>query len=144
MSYARDLLELAPADGVLGAAEVAAAIERCAGAEQACILCADLSLAGEAVADLSACVALCSSCADLCAATVRVLARPAHWDRLVLHRQLRACVRTCERCSAACARHADHHRHCAICAKACRACEAACAALLEAEAFTELEKLAGG
>lgn len=45
---------------------------------------------------------------------------------------------------AECARHDDHHRHCAIWAKACRACEQACAALLEAEAFAELQKLAGG
>jgi hypothetical protein len=50
----------------------------------------------------------------------------------------------CSDCAEECERHAAHHRHCAICAKACRACARACGELLEAEAFQELEKLAGG
>jgi hypothetical protein len=72
----------------------------------------------------------------------RILSRPAQSDHLVVHRLLQACVRECRLCAEECARHGQHH-HCAICARACRACEAACRALLDAEAFEELEKLAG-
>ena len=91
-----------------------------------------------------ACIALCLTCADVCDLTARTLSRPAQSGHLVVHRLLEACVRACTSCAEECARHAEHHRHCAICAKACRSCEAACRALLNAEAFAELEKLAGG
>jgi len=36
---------------------------------------------------------------------------------------------------------AEHHRHCAICEKVCRVCVQTCRALLDAEAFEELQKL---
>jgi hypothetical protein len=72
-----------------------------------------------------------------------MLSRPAQSDRGVVQRLLQACVRECTICAEECTRHAEHHRHCAICAKACRAGEVACRALLDGEAFEDLEKLAG-
>jgi hypothetical protein len=128
----------------LGAAEVAAAIDACLNCVQACTSCADSDLAEEGIDELRTCVALDQNCADVCDVTARVLSRPAHWDHFVVHRLLQACVRACTTCAEDCTRHGDHHRYCAICAKACRACEAACSLLLEAEAFEELQKLAGG
>jgi hypothetical protein len=60
-----------------------------------------------------------------------------------VHRLLQACVRACTRSAEECARHAAHNRHCAICEKVCRRCIHACTALLDAERFVELQKLAG-
>jgi hypothetical protein len=144
MTVAREMLDAAPVPVELGAEAVAAAIDACMVAAQACTSCANLSLAEEDIAELRRCVALCADCADICSTTLRVLSRPFSSDHLVTHRQLTACVRACSNSAEECERHAAHHRHCAICARACRACVHACNALLEAEAFKELEKLAGG
>jgi hypothetical protein len=124
--------------------ELAAAIDACLDCEQTCVSCADADIGEEDVDDLRTCVALDQNCADVCAVTARILSRPAHWDRLVVHRLLQACSRICALCAEECARHADHHRHCATCEKACLVCVRACDTLLEAEEFEELQKLAGG
>lgn len=144
MGDARAMLEASPAEIPFGIDEVAEAIEACLNSSQTCVSCADADLHEPDVVDLRTCIALCTSCADVCAVTARALSRPASWDLLVLDRLLQACVRTCTSCAEECARHAAHHRHCAICEKSCRACERACAELLEDEAFAQLQKLAGG
>lgn len=143
MTDTREMLDASPVSVDLGAAEVAAAIDACLNCVQACTACADADVVEEDVEEMRTCIALDQNCADVCAVTARALSRPAHSDRFVVHRLLQACSRLCEECAEECARHADHHRHCAICEKACRACARACNALLEAEAFEELEKLAG-
>ena len=143
MSFAKEMLEAAPVELDVGVAQVADAIEASAACAQACTSCANSDLGEPDVADLSRCTALCSICADVCDATVRVLSQPVHSDRSVWHLLLEACVRTCKSSAEECERHAAHHRHCAICLKACRACISACESLLEAEAFQELKKLAG-
>jgi hypothetical protein len=144
MTDTREILEASPSGVPLGIDHVAAAIDACLNCVQTCTSCADSDLVGPDVAEMRACIALCVNCADICDLVARVLSRPAQSDHLVVHRLLRACVRECTLCAEECARNAEHHRHCAICAKACRACEVACTALLDAEAFEELEKLAGG
>ena len=144
MTDTREMLETSPATLALDAADVAAAIDACWTCAQTCTSCADSDLAEEKVDEMRTCIALDQTCADVCTTVARVLSRPAHWDHLVVHRLLQACVRSCTNCAEECARHADHHRHCAICAKACRACAHACNTLLEDEAFGELQKLAGG
>ena len=96
------------------------------------------------VADLRACIVLDANCADICAATARMLSRQSHDDITLVQRQLEACVRACLTCAEECERHAAHHRHCGVCADACRVCERACRRLLEAEALAELRSLAGG
>jgi len=143
MTLARDMLEASPVKSELGAADVAAAIDAGMTCAQACTSCADSCLAEEEVAALRRCVVLCVACADVCATTVRLLSRPYGAQHAVTHRALKACVRACGSSAEECERHASHHHHCALCAKACRACIQACNTLLEAEAFKELEKLAG-
>jgi hypothetical protein len=144
MTKTREMLDASPTGVPLGLAEVAAAIDACLSCAQSCTSCADADLVEDEVASMRACIALCTDCADVCELVARILSRPANSDHVVVHRLLQACVRECTICAAECARHAEHHRHCAICAKTCRACEVACRSLLEAEAFEELEKLAGG
>jgi hypothetical protein len=144
MTFARDMLEAAPVELDVGVAEVAEAIEASATCAQTCTSCANECLGEDDVADLARCSALCSTCAEVCDATFRVLSQPVHSDRSVWLHVLEACVRTCTRSAEECERHAPHHRHCAICLQACRACIKACNSLLEAEAFRELKKLAGG
>lgn len=143
MTDTREMLAASPSEVPLGIAELAAAIDACLNCLQACSSCADADLVEQDVDELRTCIALDQQCADVCDLTARVLSRPAHWDQFVVHRLLQACVRTCTACADECARHADHHRHCAVCEKACRACVGACNALLDAEAFEELQKLAG-
>lgn len=144
MTYTREMLDSVAGGTVLGAAEVAAAIDACLTCEQTCTTCANACLAEDDFAAMRDCIALDQSCADVCSTTARILSRPFGADHLLLHPLLAACVRACSSCAEECARHADHHRHCAICAQACRACLHACATLLEAEAFAELQNLAGG
>lgn len=144
MTVAREILDAAPVPDELGAEAVAAAIGACMVTAQACASCGNSCLAEEHVAKLRRCIALADECADVCATTVLALSQPFGSDHRVTHRLLSACVRACSGCAEECERHSAHHRHCAICAKTCRACIHACGAVLEAEAFTELEKLVGG
>jgi hypothetical protein len=143
MTIARELLDAAPVPFGLDADAVAAAIDACMVAAQACVSCGNSCLAEQNVAELGRCVALTDDCADVCSTTLRVLSRPFGWEHQVTHRLLSACVRACTSCAEECERHSAHHSHCAICAKACRACVHACGDLLQAEGFIELAKLAG-
>lgn len=143
MTNTREMLEALPGGVPLGINQVAAAIDACLNCLGACTSCANGDLMEPEVGELRACIALCLNCADVCDGTARILSRPAQSDHTVVHRLLQACARECANCAEECARHAEHHRHCAICATACRGCEAACTALLDAEAFEELQKLAG-
>ena len=143
MTDTREMLGASPASVELGISEVAAAIDTCLNCVQACTTCADANLVEDDVDELRTCTALCLTCADVCEVTARVLSRPARLERIVAHRLLQACVRTCTTSADECARHAAHHRHCAICEKACRACLEACTALITAAALTEAEKADG-
>jgi len=144
MSYTREMLDSAPTPLKLDPAELAAAIDGCAGAAQACTACADACLAEEDVAALRSCIALATNCADLCALSVRVLSRRAREDTFLVVRLLQACVHACQGCAEECARHAEHHRHCAICETACHSCEGAVRRLLGTETLEELQAFAGG
>ena len=143
MTDTRQMLDASPVAVQLGADEVAAAIDSCLTCLQACISCANSDLAEPDVEEMRTCVAIDQNCADVCDVTARVLSRPTYSDDFVVHRLLQACVRLCTTCAEECHKHAHHHRHCAICEKACLACVYACNKLLEAEAFEQLEKLAG-
>jgi hypothetical protein len=140
VSDTRDMLEASPAGVPVGAEAVAAAIDACLTCVQSCTSCSDADLAEDNVAEMTTCIALCVTCADVCGVTARVLSRAAQWDAFVVHRLLQACVRSCTRSADECHRHAPHHRHCAICEKVCRVCIEACNALLDAEAFRDVEK----
>ncbi len=144
MTTTRETLENSPAGVPLGAEQAADAIDACLRCVQACTTCADADLAEPDHAELGRCAALCTESADVSGLVARVLSRPAHADHFVVHRLLQVCIKTCTNCAEECARHEAHHRHCAVCAKTCRACDHACSELLDAEAFEELQKLAGG
>jgi hypothetical protein len=140
----RDMLDASPAAAPAGVGEVAAAIDACLACVQSCTSCSDFDLAEDNVAELATCSALCLACADVCALTARVLSRVAHWDSLVVHRLLQACVRSCTSSAEECHRHAPHHRHCAICEQVCLACIEACNTLLGAEVFQDVEPASQG
>ena len=144
MTTTREVLETSPAGVPLGAEAVADAIDACLACVQVCTTCADADLAEPDAAEMSRCIALCIESADVCGLVARVLSRPAHADHFVVHRLLQACVKACTSSAEECALHAEHHRHCALCARVCRACAHECSELLDAEAFNELQKLAGG
>ena len=143
MTETKEMLETVQGNLPLSAEQIAAAIDASLRCVQTCTSCADADLAEDDIDEMRACIALCLNCAAVCDVTARLLSRTAHWDQFVVHRLLQACVRVCAECADECARHAHHHRHCAICEKVCRDCERACQALLDAEAFEQLQKLAG-
>jgi uncharacterized membrane protein len=144
MTDTRDLLDASPSEIPLEAGDLAAAIDACLRAEQACVACADADLAEAEIVALRRCAALCTGCADICAVTARTLSRPGAYDLYVIHRLLQACVRACTVTADECEQHAAHHQHCALCARACRACAEACSEVLDDEELQELAKLAGG
>src|SRR5438270_9669245 len=144
MSHTREMLEAVPGVGGFDLEELAAAIDACGDAEQACLACADADLAEDDVASMRVCVELDQDCADICSATARVLSRRTRYDVLLVQRLLQACVRACASCAEECERHASRHRHCAICGEACRTCQRTCEKLLQAEAFEQVQALAGG
>lgn len=97
-----------------------------------CEACADACLE-EGDPGLVRCIRSDLDCADICAATAKVVGRAgasgAPWIELV-----RLCEQACRNCAEECEQHADHHDHCRACAEACRRCEAACRELLDAVA----------
>ena len=91
-----------------------------------CTTCADACLEEEDPASLRSCIRANLDCAELCAVTGRLIARPGAQDADTLNAQLEACATACRACAAECDRHADSIQHCAICAEACKACARAC------------------
>jgi hypothetical protein len=101
---------------VVGAAECAAV----------CTTCADACLEEDDPAALRSCIRSCLDCAELCAVTGRLIARPGKQDPRTLRAQLEACASACRACAEECDRHAEAMEHCRFCAEACRACANAC------------------
>ncbi|MGI8597149.1 MAG: four-helix bundle copper-binding protein [Thermoleophilaceae bacterium] len=99
---------------------------------QACTACADSCLSEEGIEQLGKCIRLDLDCADVCAATLRVLSRQHEYDATVTRALLEACRTACRACAEECESHADHHEHCRLCAESCRRCEQACDELLGA------------
>ena len=97
---------------------------------RACTVCADACLHDADVAELRGCIRLDLDCADLCAATERVLLRQSGYDATVMRAALEACVSACASCADECERHAGTHGHCGACAQACRDCIECCNELI--------------
>ena len=70
-------------------------------------------------------------CADVCDATVHVLARQTLPDLRVIRAAVEDCAVACLACAEECERHAAHHEHCRLCAEVCRRCKQACDDVLE-------------
>lgn len=92
----------------------------------ACTACADACLEEDDPSALRSCIRTDLDCADICAITGRLIARPGAQDAGTLRAQLDACIAACTACAAECDRHADRMKHCAVCAEACKACARAC------------------
>jgi hypothetical protein len=106
-------------------------IETCLDCEQACTGCADACIAEDHLALLMRCIRIDQDCADLCAATARILSRSNEPDWVVIRETLQACLAACRSCGTECRRHTEM-QHCQVCADACDACANACQALLDA------------
>jgi hypothetical protein len=95
-----------------------------------CEACADACLE-EGDPKLTRCIHVDLDCADICAATAKVVGRAgafgAPWLELV-----EVCAEACKSCAEECEEHAETHDHCRACAEACRRCEQACRELLAA------------
>ena len=130
---ARQMLDSYPRELDVDPALLVRCIEDCYDCADSCTQCADACLAEESVQELTTCVRLNLDCADLCAATGRVVSRQTGYDADVTSAVLRACIAACGSCAAECEIHAAHGmEHCRICAEECRRCEQACEELLAA------------
>jgi len=131
MTYGAALLETHPdVTAELDLKPLVAAIDATLDCAQACSTCASACLAGKSVADLRPCIRTDLACADICAATARVLSRQPIDDLATVRALLEAGVAVCAVCAEECESHAAMHEHCRICAEACRRCEQACRDLL--------------
>lgn len=109
-------------------------ITACAICSQSCTSCADACLGEEGVSELVRCIRLNLDCAEMCAATARVLSRQTHFEPRLARPLLEACAEACRVCAEECEWHAEHMKmeHCRVCADACRRCERACVEMLSA------------
>ena len=124
------VLKLHPQPGTVDPDALAACVEACLVCSAACTACADACLAEENAVMLARCIRLNLDCADVCAATARLVARQTHADWQLIRRQIDTCQMACELCADECEMHAEMHPHCAACAAACAACEDACRQVL--------------
>jgi hypothetical protein len=122
------------AAGAGGQDELAECIAACFECAQVCAACADACLGEDTVADLTTWIRTDLDCADICAATGKILTRQTATNTDITRAVLEACRAACAACADECERHAGMHEYCRICADACRRCEGACAALLVAMA----------
>lgn len=99
-------------------------IEVCMLCEQTCAACADACLGEEAIQDLRRCIRINLDCADICAATARMLSRHFAPEASLLARQLALCATACALCAEECGRHG--HEHCHVCAEMCARTEEEC------------------
>lgn len=123
----REMLDTHPARDTFDPAELSEAIDHLSACIASCQICADACLHEDDVVAMRNCIQTDLNCADVCAATLRIISRPGpdgHTWRVMLE----ACVTACEECAEDCEAH--DHEHCRLCARHCRACAEACRALL--------------
>jgi hypothetical protein len=133
MTAVADMLRTYPKDlGGVDQQKLSDSIEACLDCAQTCTACADACLSEETVADLRRCIRSDLDCADVCAATGRVLSRHTGYDANLTRAVLEACATACRSCGDECEQHAGMHEHCRVCAESCRRCEQACRDLLAA------------
>jgi hypothetical protein len=109
-----------------------ACINACFECDQCCTSCADACLHEDSPSKLTACIRLNLDCADVCAATGRMLSRVGDVNTSTLRAQLESCKAACDACGDECAEHKDKHEHCRVCMECCRSCSDACTQLLRA------------
>ena len=123
-TLAARMLRSYPRDFNVDAGVLAECIAACSDCASACTLCADDCLSEQNVAELVKCIRLDLDCADVCAATGRIVSRQTEYDANLTRAALQACIAACRSCGEECARH--DMDHCQRCAAACRSCAAEC------------------
>ena len=131
MDYVKNMLASHPEPAEMSAEALSACIEACFNCEMTCTACADACLSEDMVQDLIHCIRTDLDCADVCAATGRILSRQSQPDPALIQMQLRALLSATRACAEECERHASMHEHCRVCAQSCRRCEEACNRLLD-------------
>jgi hypothetical protein len=131
MTHAQAMLETTPGSPRLAPDRLAAAIDDLVDCASTCNQCADACLA-EGDPALARCIRLNLDCADVCAATARVISRQTGGAPGAVRSLLEACMAACRSCGDECEGHGAHMEHCAICAEQCRRCEETCRSLLAA------------
>ena len=134
MAKAQEMLDTYPMSFNVDSGVLARAIEAIVECGNTCTQCADACLSEDDVAAMAKCIRLNLDCADICAATARVVSRQTEYDANVTRAQLQACLAACTSCGDECEQHGEHMAHCGICAETCRRCAQACRELLEAMA----------
>ncbi len=92
-----------------------------------CTSCADACAAEEG--DMRQCIRTCLDCADVCDATFKVATRRTGSNPIVIQEMLQLCITACDICAEECERHG--HDHCKRCAEMCRECAHDCRAAAE-------------
>jgi hypothetical protein len=130
MATPKEMLETHPRRPEKDLQLVADVHERLSACMDSCLICADACLAEDMVKELVRCIRLNQDCADVCRATLGIMARMTDPDGQLLRAQLQACIEACRICGEECEKHAEMHEHCRLCADECRQCEASCSRLL--------------
>ena len=130
---ARQMLDYYPRELNVDRGLFVRCIEACYDCAESCTQCADDCLGEESVQELTSCIRLNLDCADICAATGRVVSRQTGVDANLTSAIVQACIAACRSCGDECELHAAHGmEHCRVCAEECRRCEQACQELLPA------------
>ena len=128
---ARQMLDYYPRELNVDRGLLVRCIEACYDCAESCTQCADDCLGEENVQELTSCIRLNLDCADICAATGRVVSRQTDVDANVTSAIVQACIAACRSCGDECELHAAHGmEHCRVSAEECRRCEQACQELL--------------
>ncbi|HUG41095.1 MAG TPA: hypothetical protein VMM12_11450 [Longimicrobiales bacterium] len=126
MDRVRRMFQTHPAPASDAGEDAFALVQAAAECTYTCTTCADACLEEDDPATLRKCIRLNLDCAQICAVTAMLIARPGAQDRALLRAQLDACAAACRACADECDEHAEMHEHCRICAESCRACADAC------------------
>src|SRR5258705_1330788 len=113
--HAQEMIASHPTAGGGANGALIACIEACYDCDQACTVCADACLNEPTVKDLVRCIRLDLDCADICAATGRIVSRQSVSDTQRAQRLIAICGEMCRQCAEECERHAARHAHCRVC-----------------------------
>lgn len=126
MDRLRDMFRTHPAPATDAGEQAFALVAAASECVAVCTTCADACLEEDDPSSMRACIRNNQDCADICATTARLIARPGTQDAATLRAQLEACAAICRACADECASHADRMEHCRVCAEVCGTCADAC------------------
>ena len=130
MQSVRQMVATNPSPPLLRRDALIQCIEVAVLCEQTCAACADACLGEADLRHLRRCIRINLDCADVCAATNRMLSRHFEPERSLLILQLELCAEACALCADECRQH--DHEHCQVCAEMCARTEDECRQALAA------------